>query len=162
MTLRRAGNRQAFLIGWVSGARASFGPVALALSHGKPPSALRRIRSGVSLLSAGSEVVVDKLPQTPSRLKPGALGARMVSGGVAAAGLARRRGEPLIVATSFGAAGALAGSLAGNGWRRLAAKHAPDWQAGVAEDALAALLAWGVTRRLNAPDGGEDVPTAGR
>src|SRR6059058_3000004 len=48
-----------------------------------------------------------------------------------AAVLARRERRPLLVSAGLGAAGAAAGSLVGNLWRRLATRTVPDWQAAI-------------------------------
>ncbi|MDX6245610.1 MAG: hypothetical protein QOE76_3333 [Frankiales bacterium] len=133
--------RRAFVLGWACGGRTSFGPAALALTARKPVTGLRKVRSAAGLLAGAGEVVVDKLPQTPSRLEPQVIGGRIAVGAGAAAALARREHEPVWIPVALGAAGAAAGSCAGVGWRAWAARRVPDWQAAVAEDALTLLLA---------------------
>lgn len=65
------------------------------------------------LVSAAGEIVVDKLPFTPSRLLPGSLVVRTGLGGLAGALLARSAGLPPRLGVLSGAAGALVGSYAG-------------------------------------------------
>ena len=133
--------RRAFVLGWACGGRTSFGPAALALTARKPVTGLRRARSFGAILAGAGEVVVDKLPQTPSRLEPQVLSGRVTSGAAAGGALAHREHEPVLVAVALGAAGAAAGSLAGASWRRWAAQRFPDWQAAIAEDVVTLLLA---------------------
>jgi uncharacterized membrane protein len=136
---------KAFALGWASGGRTSFGPAALVLASHGSESRWARARSLGAVLASAGEVVVDKLPQTPSRLEPQVLGGRIVTGAGAAGALAHRDNQPLLVSAALGAAGAAAGSFAGNLWRRAAAKKVPDWQAAVGEDvATAAIAAWAV------------------
>jgi uncharacterized membrane protein len=133
--------RRSFVIGWACGGRASFGPAALALTARKPANGLRKARSVAALLATAGEVVVDKLPQTPSRLEPQALSGRIAAGAGSGGALAHREQEPVWIPTALGAAGAVAGSYAGAAWRRWAGKRAPDWQGAVAEDVVTLLLA---------------------
>ena len=102
---------------------------------------VRKARSIGAALSGAGEVVVDKLPMTPSRLEPQALGGRIVVGAGSAGSLAHREHAPVWVPLALGAAGAAAGSYAGAAWRRWAARRVPDWQAAVAEDVVTALVA---------------------
>jgi uncharacterized membrane protein len=133
--------RRSFALGWACGGRSSFGPAALALTARKPVTGLRRARSFAALFAGTGEFVADKLPSTPSRLEPRALGARIAAGGASAGGLARREQEPVWVPTALGAAGAAAGSYAGAAWRRWAGRRVPDWQAALPEDLLSLLIA---------------------
>jgi uncharacterized membrane protein len=133
--------RRSFALGWASGGRTSFGPVALALTSRKPVTGLRKARSYAGLLAATGEVVVDKLPTTPSRLEPQVLGGRIAAGAGVGGGLAHREKQSVWVPAAVGAAGAAAGSYAGVAWRRWAATRVPDWQAAVAEDVVTLLVA---------------------
>src|SRR4051794_39692770 len=89
---------RALALGLASGARSSAGIAALALSTpaGSCSGALGALtgRRGTTaaVVSVSGEFVVDKLPQTPSRLQPPAFAARVLTGTVAGAGLALRNG----------------------------------------------------------------------
>ena len=133
--------RRSFVLGWVCGGRTSFGPAALALTARRPVTGIRKARSAAAAVSALGEVVVDKLPTTPSRLEPQVLGGRIASGAGSAGSLAYREDESVWVPVALGAAGAAAGSYAGAAWRRWAAARMPDWQAAVAEDVVTLALA---------------------
>jgi uncharacterized membrane protein len=110
----------------------------------------------VRLLGIGGELVVDKLPQTPSRLTPPGLIARFASGGAGALQLASRSGaapKTRAAAVAIGVAGAAGGAYGGAAWRRAAAGDStgenggrPDWQAAVLEDAVALNLALAASR----------------
>jgi uncharacterized membrane protein len=138
--------RRFFALGWACGGRTSFGPAALAVTARRPVTGLRRARSVIALFAAAGEAVVDKLPSTPSRLEPRALGVRIAVGAGAAGGLALRDKEPVWVPVALGAAGGAAGSYAGAAWRRWAGHCVPDWQAAVTEDFATFLIARYATR----------------
>lgn len=84
-----------------------------------------------------SELVIDKLPATPSRTQPGAIAARAASGALAGAALGA--GRPVAgLAALAGAVGAGAATLLGHALRMQLAKAAgKDWPVAVTEDALA-------------------------
>ncbi|MDF1606082.1 hypothetical protein [Nocardioides sp. YIM 152315] len=88
-----------------------------------------------------TELVIDKVPGVSSRLRPGPLAARMGSGAVGAAALARHRDAAdahVALAALTGGAAAFAGSIAGAAWRDIAAdRDWPGWRAGAVEDAVA-------------------------
>lgn len=65
------------------------------------------------LANAAGEIVVDKLPFTPSRLMPGSLIVRAGTGGLAGALLARGTGVKPVLGATVGSLSALAGSFAG-------------------------------------------------
>lgn len=94
------------------------------------------------LAAAAGELVVDKLPFTPSRLMPGSLVVRTTVGGLAGALLARSGGMHPIYGAAPGAWGALAGSYAGHDARAglVAATGAPDPLIAVLEDVTAVAL----------------------
>ena len=131
------------LLGAATGGRASLGLSGPLVAHGL-----------VARLSAaglvGTELVLDKLPSTTSRLIPGALIARAGAGGVGAGVLAhRQRVDPALPALA-GAAGALAGSFLGAAWRELAAQRGYTWQAALVEDVAAISLTWLAIRETTA------------
>lgn len=67
----------------------------------------------VTGLAAGGELIADKLPMTPSRLAPSALGGRMVFGALAAAAVAANADLPIVPGLIIGAAGGGVGSAVG-------------------------------------------------
>jgi uncharacterized membrane protein len=101
--------------------------------------ALRRRDWLTAVAAAGAvgELVVDKLPSTPSRLQPSALAGRLVLGAVAGALAARSRNTPVAGPALVGGVAALAGSYAGAAWRA----RQPGLGAAFAEDAAAVGLA---------------------
>ncbi|MEO7271965.1 MAG: DUF4126 family protein [Vicinamibacterales bacterium] len=92
---------------------------------------------------AVGELIADKLPFIPSRLQPGPLGGRMISGAltgsVAAIAL---QGSP-IVGGLVGAIGGLAGSFGGHAVRRSLTvdRKLPDLPVALLEDVVAIALA---------------------
>ncbi|MGY4643989.1 hypothetical protein [Cellulomonas sp. URHB0016] len=129
------------LLGWAAGARSTFGVVAPTLSL-----APRRTVVVGAVATALGEVVGDKLPVAPSRLDHHGPELRALSGAVGAVVLARREGARLYRPAVAGAVGGFAGSYVGAAWRRWAAGRMPDWQAALAEDAVAISAAFLATR----------------
>jgi uncharacterized membrane protein len=139
------------LLGIVTGLRSQLGVAVLAWSE--PASAgdtraLRLLRSApgraATGLAAGGELVADKLPSTPSRLKPMVLGSRLATGAaVGALSVGRTDRRSVAIAGALGVAGAAAGSYAGAAFRKAlpARTHSPDLPWALAEDAVAAGLA---------------------
>jgi uncharacterized membrane protein len=139
------------VLGVVTGLRSQLGFAVLAWSEpasARDTRALRLLRSapgrGLSGLGAGTELVMDKLPSTPSRLSPPGLASRLVAGagiGALAANSTDRR--TVGVASVLGLAGAAAGTYAGAYYRRLlpARTHTPDLPWAIGEDVVAAGLA---------------------
>jgi uncharacterized membrane protein len=145
---------RAFALGLASGGRSvtPFALLATSTPKDRRSRALRLLRSpagrSLAIAAAGGEIVVDKLPQTPSRTEPGPLAGRIGTGALAAAGLARRSGAGVVLPALAGAAGSAAGSYAGAAWRGWADRRVPDWQAALAEDAVTLLVGrWGVAAR---------------
>lgn len=98
--------------------------------------------SSILLAAAAGEMVADKLPFTPDRIKPGPLAIRAASG--AAVGWAIGRNPESRAFLAFvGATSAIATSFAAYGLRRYLAKHTflPDALLGLGEDALVVALA---------------------
>jgi uncharacterized membrane protein len=105
-------------------------------------------RSGVlgrSVVAAAvcTELVLDKLPSTGSRLAPPALAGRLLVAGVGAAALARGERRPPFGLAVVSSAAALAAAKAGHDARVALARRLPDTVVAVAEDALAFALATG-------------------
>ena len=139
------------VLGVVTGLRSQLGLAVLAWSEpasGRDTRALRLLRSapgrGLTGVGAATELVVDKLPSTPSRLQPQGLAFRLLAGagvGALAANSTDRR--TVGVASALGVAGAAAGTYAGAYYRKLlpARTHTPDLPWAVGEDVVAAGLA---------------------
>ncbi|HET9034792.1 MAG TPA: hypothetical protein VFN45_01255 [Myxococcaceae bacterium] len=125
----------ASLLGVATGMRSLLPLAVLSTTRGRRP----RLRA-LLLPLAATELVGDKLPQTPSRLGPVPLTFRLFAGGLGAAWLVpARRSVPLVLA---GAAGALAGAVLGARARSRipAATGTPDLPWAVLEDLTAATL----------------------
>jgi uncharacterized membrane protein len=108
---------------------------------------LMRSGFGRALLQLGwaAEFVGDKLPQTPSRVEPAQIGARIAAGAIAglAVGTEGRGATPRMGGALAGAVGAVAGSYGGYHVRRLAVTSTglPDPAVAVVGDLAAAAIA---------------------
>ena len=145
---------RAAALGAASGSRSTAGVTAVALAsrRGDPG----RVASGlgstagtaVSGVLALGELVSDKLPATPSRLAPPALGGRVLLGGTAAAAEARRDGHDPVLPALVAAGVAVGAAVLGNRLRGVAAQRfGSDKPGAFLEDGLAALLGWLGARR---------------
>ncbi|MDV7090296.1 hypothetical protein [Rhodococcus opacus] len=141
----RSSTIRSAVIGVASGLRSSTG-IAAALLSGAPGTAHRARLVGATAL-VGGELVADKNPNVPSRLSQPALTGRLIAGGGGAAALARRDRADTASALIIGTVGALAGSHGGAWWRQWASRRMPDWQAALAEDAVALTMAATALRR---------------
>jgi len=121
-----------FALGAVSGMRTLLGPALAA------EGASENVKLLFRLLSAG-ELVGDKLPKTPSRLAPGPLLGRAVSGGAVGYVLCRRAGQSPWLGTALGAGAAVLGAYGGYHARKALGEtlHLPDAVVAVGDDALA-------------------------
>jgi len=130
-------------LGAATGMRSTVALAALILRRNDGlPAALRHPAARVAAAIAGaSELVIDKLPMTPSRLEPPGLAGRVVSASLAAAVLARSGHQRPIPAMAMASAAALAAAKVGHDARAVLARHLPDPAVAVAEDALAIGLA---------------------
>jgi uncharacterized membrane protein len=86
---------------------------------------------------AVSELIADKLPFTPSRLKAGPLASRIVSGAVCGATIYGVVKRPLMEGAVLGGVGAIAGAFAGYHMRKRLSRDMPDLGVAAPEDALA-------------------------
>ena len=102
-------------------------PAALALAKHA------RVLGALFALAAAGELVLDKLPRTPSRLVPLTLILRCIVGAVCAFLI-----SPNAASAAWGLAGALAGSYAGAAYRRAL----PHLAAALVEDAVAIITAY--------------------
>jgi uncharacterized membrane protein len=156
------------LIGAATGLRSSSGIAALSLvrpSDRLSPLLRRRwVRAG-SVLVAGGELVVDKLPSTPARTGLGGLVPRVVLGAVAAGQLSRGSGSPPAVAGLLGSAAAVGTAFGGLALRRRLSERLSPIPAALIEDALCAALAGGavwlseraVASSVDDPDDADDA-----
>jgi uncharacterized membrane protein len=99
---------------------------------------------------AVGELVADKLPFTPSRLKPGPLTGRILSGGLCGAVLWAAAQQPMIGGAIAGALGGAAGSFGGYAARRhlTTTRRLPDLAVALVEDVVAIGLAVLVASRI--------------
>jgi uncharacterized membrane protein len=125
---------RAAVLGAAAGARSATPLAALAQRRGGPVRIL-------ATLAAAGELVVDKLPGTPSRLEPGPLGGRIVLGALAGAVLARRAGAGVVAPALIAAVAAVAASHAGASWRAYASRRGFGTPGALAEDAAAVIAA---------------------
>ena len=133
-------------IGVVAGLRALAAPAVLAWA-----AKLRWIRLGNSpfatIISAKasksltdlavSELIADKLPFTPSRLKAAPVASLLVSGAVCGAAIYGIVKRPLMEGAVLGGLGAISGAFAGYHMRKRLSRDMPDLGVAALEDALA-------------------------
>ena len=105
---------------------------------------------GVLTLAALGELVVDKLPMTPSRTKPGPLAARIVMGGLSGACLTVAAGGSPWVGAVVGAIGGIVGTFAGYRARMglVQSLKVPDAAIAIPEDLVAIGLGLLLVSRL--------------
>ena len=138
----------AFAIGIIAGLRTFTAPTVVAwAAHLKwlnlQPTWTAFMGSPVTLgiltALAIAELVMDKLPKTPSRKSPGPFGARIVSGAFSGAVLCAAAGQPSVAAAFLGARGAVVGTLGGYEARTRLVKawKVPDFVVALLEDAIA-------------------------
>ena len=137
-----------FLIGGVSGLRTFTGPATVAWGARRNWLNLHATLFAfmgstaavvIFILLALSELVMDKLPSTPSRLRPAGLIGRGVSGALCGACVAGAATQSMLLGAVLGVAGAIAGAFAGNKTRGTLVKalKVPDFVIAVLEDAVA-------------------------
>ena len=84
-----------------------------------------------------SELIVDKLPFTSSRLNAGPLATRIASGMVCGVALCSAVKKPIANGAVLGGLAAIAGAFAGYHIRKRLSRDMPDFAAGLLEDAFA-------------------------
>ncbi len=134
---------RAAALGAATGLRSTVALAALIIRRSDGlPAVLRHpaARRAAALADAG-ELVIDKLPMTPSRMNSSGLTGRVISASLAAAVLARSGHRRPVPAMAIASAAALAAAKIGHDARCALACHLPDPAAAVAEDALAIALA---------------------
>jgi uncharacterized membrane protein len=138
----------ALLIGIVSGLRSVTAPAVVAWGAHQNwlnlrNTALSFMASTVAVviltLLAVVELVADKLPFTPSRLKPPGLIARIALGGLSGAGVAVSGAQSIVLGAVLGGVGGIAGAFAGHEVRTRLVKalKVPDLVIALLEDAVA-------------------------
>jgi uncharacterized membrane protein len=137
-----------FAIGMVSGMRSLTAPAVSAwaargnwLNLAGTRLAFMGSTAAVAIFTALAivELIVDKLPSTPSRTAPVGLIARVVSGALSGACVGVSAGQSPAPGAILGAAGGLAGAFAGYQWRTelVKALKVPDFVIALVEDAIA-------------------------
>jgi uncharacterized membrane protein len=145
-------------IGLAAGLRSLTAPAAVSWSaclgwlslHGTPLAFMgSRIAVAVFSLLALAEYIVDLLPQTPSRTRPGSLIARMVMGGLAGACLSLSAGRLVLAGMVLGGIGAVIGTFGGYEIRRrlVSGLRVKDAFIAIPEDLVAIGLAYLVVSR---------------
>jgi uncharacterized membrane protein len=133
-------------IGVVAGLRALTAPAVLAwaaerkwIRVGNSPFATIISAKATKRITdlAVSELIADKLPFTPSRLKAGPLASRIVSGAVCGATIYGVVKRPLMEGAVLGGVGAIGGAFAGYHMRKRLSRDKPNLGIAVLEDALA-------------------------
>jgi uncharacterized membrane protein len=133
-------------IGAVAGLRALTAPAVLAWAvklrwirlRNSPFAAILSAKASKTITDlAIGELLTDKLPFTPSRLKAGPLASRIVSGAVCGAAINGVAERPLGEGAVLGGVGAIAGAFAGYYTRKRLSGDMPSLGIAVLEDALA-------------------------
>jgi uncharacterized membrane protein len=138
----------AFFIGVVAGLRSLTAPAVVAwaahlnwLNLHSTPLAFMGSTAAVVIFSllAVAELVADKLPSTPSRLKSTGIIARIILGGLSGAGVAVAGAQSIMIGAVLGAVGGIAGAFAGYQIRTRLVKalKVPDLVIALLEDAVA-------------------------
>jgi uncharacterized membrane protein len=138
----------AFLIGVIAGLRSLTAPAVVTwaahlswLNLQNTPLSFMGSTVAVVIFTALAivELVVDKLPSTPSRTKPPGLIARIVLGGLSGACLGVAGAQSIAIGAVLGVAGGLAGMFAGSQLRArlVPALKVPDLVIALVEDAVA-------------------------
>ncbi len=150
---------QAACLGVVAGMRSMGAPALVSdrLARTQPPaleqSPLRWLGTDkaatITKFLAAGEIIGDKLPFTPSRIAPGPLFGRVLSGGLCGAALCLAAGKRAERGAVLGVAGAVAGAYGFYHLRRTLEQKIPipDPVLGAAEDVLAFGGGWLVLQR---------------
>jgi len=138
----------AFAIGVVSGMRSLTAPAVAAWAAHRNWLNLAGSRlafmgsiaaAAIFTVLALIELIVDKLPSTPSRTKSLGLIARFILGALSGACVVVSVGQSIVYGAVLGAAGGIAGAFAGHQWRTglVNALKVPDFVIALVEDAVA-------------------------
>ena len=137
----------AFLIGLFAGLRSLTPPAAVAwavhlgwLKLARPLSLIGSLPAVIILsLFAVTEIIFDKLPNTPSRTAPPGLIARIVTGGVTGACVSLGGGRSGFIGAGLGVIGGIVGCFAGYQVRARLVRflRQPDFNIALVEDLIA-------------------------
>jgi uncharacterized membrane protein len=136
-------------LGAASGLRSQLGVAAVVVRSDRslPPVVRSSWAKRLFVAGAALELVVDKLPVTPSRLEARGIIARLALGALAAGLSAQTRQAGWFPAAAIGASSAAVAAKVGHDVRARLAHHAPDPAVAVVEDVLAlGLAATGASR----------------
>jgi uncharacterized membrane protein len=139
--------RRAALAGAATGLRSTVAVAALINRGRRLPGVLANpLARPAAGLGVATELVLDKLPFTGSRLDPPGLAGRLVFAAAAGALIARAAARPVLPAAAVACAAALVTAKVGHDARVAAAERVPPLAAAVVEDALALGLASAAAR----------------
>ncbi len=110
-------------------------------AQGLPAPLMRPQARTAARVAVAAELVIDKLPTTPSRLGMRGLTARLTLAGAAAVVLARGTNRPVLPNVLASWTMALVAARVGHDLRVIAGTHVPPLAVAVAEDAVALGLA---------------------
>jgi uncharacterized membrane protein len=137
----------AFLIGLFAGLRSLTPPAAVAwavhpgwLKLARPLSLIGSLPAAIILsLLAITEIIFDKLPNTPNRTAPPGLIGRIVTGGLTGACVSVGGGKSALVGAGLGLLGGIVGCFGGYQVRARLVKslHQPDFNIALLEDLIA-------------------------
>ena len=137
----------AFLIGLFAGLRSLTAPAAVAwavylgwLTLPRPLSLIGSLPAVIILsLLAITEIIFDKLPNTPNRTAPVGLIARIVTGGLSGACVSLGGGKSAFVGAGLGLLGGIVGCFAGYEVRSriVRSMRVPDFYVAMLEDLVA-------------------------
>lgn len=138
----------AFVLGGVAGLRSMTAPAVVSLGAqlgwislaGTPLAFLgSKLATWILVTAMLAELVADKLPRTPNRTDPGPFIGRLLTGGLAGAGLAVGVGASLVGGAVAGGLGAVVGTFGGYQVRMglVRTLGTPDYVVAIAEDIVA-------------------------
>lgn len=134
---------RAVVAGAATGLRSTAAMAALidGRAQGLPAPLMRPQARTAARVAVAAELVIDKLPRTPSRLETGGLVARVALASVAALVLARGNDRPVLPNLLAAGTMALIAARVGHDLRVIARVRLPPLAVAVAEDAVALGLA---------------------
>jgi len=138
----------AFGIGLIAGLRSMTAPAVVSwaaklkwldLQHSSLSFLGSSVAAYILAVFAIGELIADKLPMTPSRIKPPGLIIRLVTGGLSGAALCAAANQSLVIGGALGGLGGLIGALIGYQVRTrlVRALRVPDFVIALLEDAIA-------------------------